>query len=127
MSAPDLIAWTAVPAVPIGAASGFLLRRYVKGRFIARMRPHYVIGYAALGLACVHLAIVMGSMYGANITGIWLATLALAGLGAQALIGTNLQWARTSRALLRRWHTALFWIISALVAGHIALNYPVSR
>lgn len=127
MSAPDIIAWSAVPAIPIGAASGFLLRRYFKGRYIARMRPHYVIGYAALGLACVHLAIVMGNMYGADVTGIWLATLALAGLGAQALIGTNLQSARSSRALLRRWHTALFFAICALVAGHIALNYPLSR
>ena len=89
------------------------------------MRPHFVFGYAALAFTLVHLSLSMGSMRGADSTGIWLATLALLALGLQALLGTNLQSPGAYRVPLRRWHLVLFVAIAALAIGHVALNSAV--
>ena len=86
------------------------------------MRPHYVIGYAALALAVLHLSLSTGSMAGADTTGIWLATIALVGLGWQALLGSNLQWPGGYRAALRRWHLGTFAAVLLLAIGHAMLN-----
>ncbi len=83
--------WIALGLIPLAASLGWILRRFVRGRFTVRMRPHYVSGYGAVVLAVVHLSSSMGGMGGANATGIWLATLATLALGLQSLIGTNLQ------------------------------------
>ena len=122
VSASELVAWAAVVAVPLSASAGWMLRRWGRGRFVIRMRPHFVLGYAALGIAAIHIALVMGRMGGANPKGIWFATLAFAGLGLQAFLGTNLQSPGAYRAPLRRWHVILFWTIGLLVTGHVLLN-----
>lgn len=122
MSASDLVAWGAVAAVPLNAAAGLLLRRWGRGRFIIRMRPHFVLGYAALAIAATHVVLVMGNMASANATGIWFATLAVGVLGVQAFLGANLQAPGAYRVPLRRWHVILFWTIALLIAGHVLLD-----
>jgi hypothetical protein len=114
--------WLALAAIPLAAAAGWILRRFARGRFSLRMRPHYVVGYAALALAIVHLSFSMRAMAGADSTGIWLAALALLGLIWQALVGSNLQSPGGYRGALRRWHLATFAAVFLLVAGHALLN-----
>ncbi len=86
------------------------------------MRPHVIVGYGALILAVTHFTLTIGRMAGANSTGIWLATLALCGLGFQAFLGSNLTSPGTYRLLLRRWHVMVFGITFAFIIGHIILN-----
>lgn len=117
-----LVAWTAAFAVPLNAAAGWLLRRWGRGRFVIRMRPHYVLGYAALAIAAIHVALVAGQMGAANPAGIWLATFAFAGLGLQTFAGANLQSPGAYRTPLRRWHIVLFLTILVLIAAHVALD-----
>jgi hypothetical protein len=117
-----LVAWSAVLAVPLNAAAGWLLRRRGRGSFVVRMRPHYVLGYAALVLAALHIALVGKSMGAANAAGIWLATFAMGGLALQAFVGTNLQSPGAYRTLLRRWHLVLFFAIALLILGHVVLD-----
>ena len=103
-----------------------MLRRFARGRFVVRMRPHYVLGYGALALAIVHLSSSMGGMGGANATGIWLATLAIFALGIQAFIGTNLQSPGLYRLPLRRWHLVVFTCAAIFAVAHVAYNAPWS-
>lgn len=114
--------WMALAAIPLAALAGWILRRFARGRFGTRMRPHYVVGYAALALAVLHLSFSMGAMAGADSTGIWLATIALFGLGWQALVGSNLQSPGGYRAVLRRWHLGTFAAVVLFAIGHAMLN-----
>ena len=118
--------WLALFLIPLTAGLGWLLRRFARGRFTVRMRPHYFLGYAALVLTLVHLSESMGGMGGANPTGIWLATLATLALGVQALVGTNLQSPGLYRVALRRWHLVAFAGAFVFAAGHVAYNAPWS-
>jgi hypothetical protein len=86
------------------------------------MRPHYAIGYAAFAFALLHLSLSMGATAGADSTGLWLATLALLGLGWQALVGSNLQSPGDYRAVLRRWHIGTFVAVALFALGHVVLN-----
>jgi cytochrome b561 len=117
-----MAAWGAVSTVPLNAAAGVFLRRITRGRFAQRMRPHYVLGYAALGLAAVHLLLSAGNMSSVNVNGIWLATFAFGGLMLQTFVGMSLQSPGAYRSALRRWHLFLFWSVAALILGHVALN-----
>ncbi len=122
MTGSELVAWGAVIAVPLSAVAGWLLRRWARGRFVIRMRPHFVLGYAALATAAAHAALAMGHMAVANSTGIWFATLAFGGLGVQTFLGTNLQSPGAYRVPLRRWHVIVFLTIALLIAGHVLLD-----
>ena len=79
--------------------------------------PHYVLGYAALAIAALHIIMVIGSMQAANAKGLWFATFAFGGLAVQAFLGASLQSPGVYRAPLRRWHTLLFWTIAVLILG----------
>jgi hypothetical protein len=118
--------WIALVLIPLTAVAGWMLRRFVKGRFALRMRPHAIAGYAILAFAIVHLAMSMGGMGGANSNGIWLATLALFALVAQALIGANLQSPGGYRIELHRWHLIAFVAVLLLAAGHVVYNGPAA-
>jgi len=113
-----------VALVLCAAIVGWMLRRWGSGAFVKRLRPHFILGYAALIFALVHVMLSMGDTDGANGTGIWFAGLATAGLTLQALVGSNLQSPGIYRLPLRRWHIVLFVMIAALVLGHIVLNAP---
>jgi hypothetical protein len=114
--------WTAFALVPVAAVAGVVMRRFLRGRLVIRMRPHYVIGYAALGFAVVHVSLSMGGMAGADATGIWMASAALLGLCWQALLGTNLQSPGDYRRPLRRWHLVTFAAVLVLAGGHVMLD-----
>ena len=120
-----LAGWIALAAVPSAGLAGWLLRRFAHGLLARRMRPHFVVGYAALVCAFAHMMFSMGSMHGADSTGIWLATLALLALGLQVLLGSNLQSPGAYRIPLRRWHLVAFAAVMILAAGHVALNSAV--
>jgi hypothetical protein len=118
--------WIALFLIPLTAVAGWVLRRFVKGRFALRMRPHAIAGYAILAFALVHLSMSMGSMGGANSTGIWLATFGLFALVAQALIGANLQSPGGYRIELHRWHLIAFAAVLLLAVGHVVYNGPAA-
>ena len=90
------------------------------------MRPHAIVGYAALALTIVHLSGSMGAMGGANATGIWLATFGVVGLTIQVLLGSNLQSPGGYRLELHRWHVTVFVAVLLLALGHVALNSPMA-
>jgi thiosulfate reductase cytochrome b subunit len=114
--------WIAFALIPIGACAGWLIRRFVKGPFRRRMRPHYALGYGALVVALLHVALETRSSAGADVVGLRLATLALIGLALQALVGSNLQSPGDYRKVLRRWHLVTFAAIALFVTGHVLLN-----
>ena len=118
--------WLALALVPFTAVLGWVSRRYVKRAFAARMRVHYAFGYAALGIATIHVFTSTSSMRGTSSAGIWLATLALLGLGWQALLGSNLQSPGSYRVTLRGWHVATFVAVLAFGFAHAMLNGPYS-
>ena len=122
MGLSDAAALLATALTPVTAGAGWILRRWGDGAFALRMRPHLVLGYAVLGLALLHVILSASNAGSANGIGIACASLALAGLGLQTFSGTNLQSPGGYRLVLRRWHTALFWSIAALLAAHILLN-----
>jgi hypothetical protein len=122
-----LSGWIALACVPVAAVAAWALRRFSRGAFVRRMRPHFVFGYAALAFAIVHLSLTTSAMGGANTTGIWLATLALLALALQALVGSNLQSPGAYRVPLRTWHLLLFVAIAVLAIGHVALNSSMSQ
>ena len=121
-----LSGWIALLLVPLTGIVAWVLHRFVRGGFVRRMRPHFVLGYAALAVAFVHMWTSMGGMQGANTTGIWLGTLALLALGLQALIGANLQSPGAYRLPLRRWHLLTFAAVAAFALGHVAFNSPLA-
>ncbi len=123
MTLSTLSAWIATGLVALAALSGWFLRRFARGAFIRRMRPHIVFGYAALAFALLHLVLTLG-VGGTNATGIWLASLALFGLALQVFIGLNLQSPGGYRIILRRWHVVAFYATLVLIFGHIFLNAP---
>jgi hypothetical protein len=106
-------------SVWLGVAAG------LSGGSRRRMLPHCVLGsiLPVLGLAHGWVPMASGRMGNSNMLGLWLATLALLALAAQALIGG----AMASRGgvqvkSLRRLHLAGMLVVSGLVAAHIALN-----
>jgi hypothetical protein len=121
-----LSGWIALALVPLAAVAAWVLRRFVRGAFVRRMRAHYLVGYAALLVALAHAGLSMGTTSGANATGIWLATLAIFALGSQALLGANLQSPGAFRIPLRRWHLTTFCVVAALAVGHVAFNSSIA-
>ncbi|MGA8097460.1 MAG: hypothetical protein WB810_02250 [Candidatus Cybelea sp.] len=114
--------WIALALIPVAAGVGWFTRRWLRGQSRHRMRPHYVVGYATLGFALLHGAFSMGAMTGADATGIRFATVAIFGLGWQALLGSNLQSPGDYRKPLRRWHLVTFVAVAIFAAGHVLLD-----
>ena len=122
MSAGDAAAWIAAALFPSTAAAGLILRRFVGGAFAIRLRPHFVLGYAAFGVALVHTILAMGTMHTLSRVDLWLAGLALVGLALQAFLGASLQAPGAYRTVLRRCHLATTWSVALLIAGHVLLT-----
>ena len=121
-----LSGWFAFGLIPLGALSGFVLRRVRRGRFALRMRPHYVLGYCAAGLAAAHAWAAAGGVAGADGAGIWFATCASAAMLLQLFCGVSLQAPGAYRGGLRRWHVITFWVVAALVTAHVVRNGPAA-
>jgi cytochrome b561 len=118
----DGAAWLAVALFPSTAVAGWVLRRFASGAIVERLRPHFWLGYGVLALGGLHGMMAMGRMGALSSANLWVATLALCGLGFQVFVGLNLQAPGAYRMLLRRWHIALTCIVATLIAGHVLLT-----
>ena len=92
--------------------------------YLQRMWPHYWAGYLLLILSLAHAWIPMaaGRMPTTSLTGLWLATLALALLFFQLFLGLTLQTAGETRRFLRVAHFWTMLVVSVPVLAHVYLN-----
>jgi hypothetical protein len=118
----DGAAWAAAALFPLTAVAGWILRRFFAGTIVARMRPHFVLGYAVLALGTLHGMFAMGGAHAMSRMDLWIAVLALFGLGLQVFVGLSLQAPGIYRSTLRRWHVVTTWTVAVLIAGHVALT-----
>lgn len=121
--------WAGVLLFGSGLAMPYLFRRVpgAKAPYLRRMWPHYWLGYLTFFVSLAHgwFAMRTGNMRGVNLSGIWIAMVALFVILWQIGVGLLLRDpAQSKRHTLRRVH---FWTM-ALVAGfivlHVALNRP---
>lgn len=122
MTFSTLSGWIACALVALAAPSGWALRRFARGRYAVRMRPHYLLGYGAAALAGAHAWTSAGGMAGADALGIWLATVGFGAMLVQAFLGVSLQSPGAYRVVLRRWHVLTFAAVAVLIVAHVVLN-----
>jgi hypothetical protein len=124
--------WTAAILVSCTVFLPYLARAPLRHRFNmavhgARrlMRLHYVIGFAVLALALIHMWVSMtgGMARHTRASGLYIATVALAVLVVQAMSGSTMSFGQVRATIgLRRSHFMTMLAIVALVGLHIALN-----
>jgi hypothetical protein len=93
--------------------------------YLKRLWPHYWFGYLLLVLGVIHTVVPMqaGHLRQWNLTGLWIATVALLLMLVQGALGLWLQDSKlVGRALLRSWHYWLMFGIVLLVGVHVWLN-----
>ena len=108
------------------ARNSYLLRRTAPGATLPqRLWPHYWIGYLLPILTLIHAWLPMrnGNMNGLNMTGLWLATIAMLLLIWQVGVGVTLRYFGGSQS--RMLQTTHFWsmtVLATLIVGHVMLN-----
>lgn len=115
------LAWVALLLVPAAATVAYALRNS-PGPIIMRLRPHFVLGFAALGFTLAHVWIASPTMRRADLPGIWLATIAWVVMFVQIGLGVRLRSGGQRTLAWRRVHTAIFWSLLVLISGHVLLN-----
>ena len=93
--------------------------------YLKRLWPHYWFGYLLLILGVIHTVVPMqaGHLRQWNLTGLWIAAVALLLMLLQGALGLWLQDSKlVRRALLRSWHYWLMFGIVLLVGVHVWLN-----
>lgn len=123
MSASDLGAWFATALYPATGVAGCVFRRFVSGPFVARLRPHYYLGYVVLALGIGHTLLSLGNVPSIGSLDTWIAIWALVGLGLQTFIGLSLQAPGGYRQPLRRWHLIATFAVFVLILGHVVLSF----
>lgn len=123
-----LSGWAGVLLFGSGLAMPYFLRRSpgAKLPYLRRMWPHYWLGYLAFFFSLGHAWFAMrsGNLHGMNLSGVWIATVALIVILWQISVGLLLRDpAQSKRRALRRLH---FWTM-ALVAGLIVVHVVLSR
>jgi len=121
--------WTGVLLFGSGLAMPYLLRRSpgAKAPYLRRVWPHYWLGYLTFFASFAHAWFAMRSwnMCGMNLSGVWIATVALLVILWQIGVGLLLRApAQSNRRALRG---LLFWtmaLVAGLIALHVALNRP---
>ena len=121
--------WTGVLLFGSGLAMPYLLRRSpgAKALYLQRMWPHYWLGYLTFFASFSHAWFAMrsGNMRGMNLSGVWVATLALFVILWQIGVGLLLRApAQSNRRSLRRLHFWTMALVAGLIAVHVALNRP---
>ncbi len=128
--------WLATIAVALGGLLPYLLRPtkisvasgfdLVSSRpYLARLWPHYWIGYAVAGLSTVHASLPMaGSQPQLHAEGLWIASVALGMLWVQVWCGLMLRGSLSPRIRrsLRRLHFWSMFLMITLIAMHIRIN-----
>ena len=119
--------WLATIMVILAAIAGVFIRRLRKTPpLVLRMRPHYVIGYAALALASLHGFFAMGAIHGADGAGLRAATVAIFALGIQTFVGASLQDPGSYRRVLRGWHIGVFAALIFSIGYHVMANAAIA-
>jgi len=128
--------WIAVNLIGLEVVLPYVYRRgwlsrwmrveqFFQQPYLARMWPHYWLGYLLLALSVLHSVLPMrpGGLRGQNMTGIWLGTLGLAALLLQTVLGLYLQdTALRERRPMRSWHYWLMFLVILTVSVHVWLN-----
>jgi cytochrome b561 len=107
----------------------YLLRRVPgsKAPYLRRMWPHYWLGYLTFLVSFAHAWFAMrsGNLRGMNLSGLWIAAIALIVLLWQIGVGLLLRDpAQSKRSALRRFHFWTMTLVAGLIVLHIALNRP---
>ena len=122
-SASAISGWASIALIVVALTAGVTLRRLKRTPpLVRRMRPHFILGYAALAFACIHVAFAMGLMREVSGTGIQFATIALIALGAQTFVGASLQDPGGYRRPLRAWHLWTIAVLAFTLAVHVMVN-----
>lgn len=124
-----LSGWAGVLLFGSGLAMPYLLRRSPGSKlpYLQRMWPHYWLGYLAFFISFTHAwsAMRSGNMRGMNLSGVWIATLALLVILWQIGVGLLLRNPTQSRRRdLRRLHFWTMALVAGLIVIHIVLNRP---
>ncbi|MGC2129194.1 MAG: hypothetical protein WA629_03755 [Candidatus Aquilonibacter sp.] len=120
--------WIAIALVAAAALLAVVLRRLRRApSLILRMRPHFMLGYAALVVALLHTYFSLGSMRGEDPGGLWAATAALFALGTQTFVGASLQDPGGYRRPLRAWHLGILGGLVVLLVWHVTANGALVR
>ena len=134
--ATALSGWLAAIGIALGALLPYLLRRTVLSQrlgvelvnshpYLRRMWPHYWVGYSVASLSTVHAWLPMSTGHPrTSPAGLWMATVALALVWLQLLMGLRLRRPLTpsDRKTLRLWHFWGMFAIAVLVALHLHIN-----
>ena len=121
--------WIGVLLFGSGLAMPYLLRRSpgAKAPYLRRMWPHYWLGYLTFFASFAHAwsAMRSGNMRGINLSGVWIATVALIAILWQIGIGLLLRDpAQSKRRTLRRLHFWTMALVAGLIVLHVILNRP---
>jgi hypothetical protein len=121
--------WAGVLLFGSGLAMLYLLRRVpgAKAPYLRRMWPHYWLGYLTFFVSFAHAWIAMrsGNMRGMNLSGLWIATVALIAILWQIGVGLLLRDpTQSNRCALRHLHFWTMALVAGLIALHVALNSP---
>lgn len=123
----DSSGWLAVALALAAALVGIALRRLKNApALLVRMRPHFILGYASLIVAALHMWSsfpVMGMVRGREYAnGLDAATIALLLIGAQTFVGWRLQHPGNMRAILRVTHLGIIAALVVTIAYHVVAN-----
>ena len=119
--------WLVVALAAGAAAAGIALRRFKNApALLIRMRPHFILGYASLLVAALHMWSsfpVMGMVRGGEYAnGLDAATIALLLVGAQTFVGWRLQHPGNMRTILRVVHLGIIAALIVTIAYHVVAN-----
>jgi hypothetical protein len=121
--------WTSALLFGSGLAMPYLLRRSPSAKTpnLRRMWPHYWLGYLTFLASFAHAWFAMrsGNMRGINLSGVWIATVALLVILWQIGVGLLLRApAQSNRRALRRLHFWTMALVAGLIVVHVVLNRP---
>ncbi len=115
--------WASIAAIVAALGAGVGLRRVKRApSLVRRMRPHYVLGYAAVVFASIHTILATSLVRETPSTGIRFATVAFIALGAQTFVGASLQEPGAYRRVLRAWHLSTIAVLALTLAVHVMVN-----
>ena len=121
--------WSGVLLFGSGLAMPYMLRRSpgAKAPYLRRIWLHYWLGYLTFFASFAHAWFAMrsGNIGGLNMSGVWIATVALLVILWQILVGLLLRDpAQSNRGALRRLHFWTMALVAGLIVLHVALNRP---
>jgi hypothetical protein len=126
--------WVIAALTAVTITLPYLLRRRLQwaGPYLARLRPHYWIGFTIAGLSLLHAGLAMSSgptPGGVDWTvGIWIALGAMLLVFGQLSLGLGLrQPGSPERKRRRRLHFLTMALLVGTGAGHLVLNGPALR